>query len=291
MLYDARRMDAPLMLKRKVEYFGFILERESEPVKKFPPEMAEQARQALAEAVARSEAQHMAVKQNRAAIEEVRELYRRSAGQTPRLGFAELTALYKQQLDEQGVNSLLAFRNARLVVRVDDFVPAALRQRLWRLPSSVPVRDREVELAYEVEEQPMPIAQARDATPQPAVPATSLVGVARLHLPEKLARTLTEEELPTLDRPLRFMVSRGQRGAVRADTLEELQELLEGPWSPNAPEDNEVSDEHEERVEVTRPDKHRQRKSQLKRPSQGTRRGGRGGSGRSGGRGRTGRRR
>jgi len=51
-------------------------------------------------------------------------------------------------------------------------------------------------------------------------------------LPEKLARTMTEEELPALDRPIRFTVLRGPRGAVRATTLAELQDLLDRPWSP-----------------------------------------------------------
>jgi hypothetical protein len=36
-----------------------------------------------------------------------------------------------------------------------------------------------------------------------------------------------------LDRPLRFVVIRGQRGSIRADTLEELQEILDRPWSPD----------------------------------------------------------
>jgi hypothetical protein len=57
------------------------------------------------------------------------------------------------------------------------------------------------------------------------------VGVARLRLPEKVARTLNEEELPTLDRPLRFIVTRGARGAARAKTLAELQEELERPFT------------------------------------------------------------
>jgi hypothetical protein len=57
--------------------------------------------------------------------------------------------------------------------------------------------------------------------------------VARLRLPEKLARTIVEAEIPALDRPVRFVVTRGQRGAVRADTLDELQEILDRPWSPD----------------------------------------------------------
>jgi ATP-dependent helicase HrpA len=214
-IYDARRPQAPLLLRRTTEYFGFILERDSQPIKQFPPELAPSARRALAEALARFEAQHKDVPKNRAAIEEIRELYRRSGGATPRLNFADLTTLYEGQLEEQNVQSLLDFRNAHLQVRVDDFVPGEVRAKLWQLPSKISVRDREIEIKYELEEEPQ------------------LLGVARLLLPEKLARTLGEEELPEVDRPLRFMVSRGQKGAVRADSLDELQELLEGPWTPN----------------------------------------------------------
>ena len=77
------------------------------------------------------------------------------------------------------------------------------------------MRGRPVPIHYEVEGEP-----------------GATVGVARLRLGAKLARTLVDEELPTLDRPVRLMVTRGQRGAVRADTLAELQELLDRPWSP-----------------------------------------------------------
>lgn len=236
-VYEGRHPNAPLILKRSTEYFGFILDRESEPVKQFPAELAPLARRTLAEALARSEAQHMAVKKNQAAIEEVRELYRRSGGTTRPLDFAELAALYEKQLNEQEINSLLTFRNARLTVRVGDFVSDELRRQLWALPSKVAIRDREVEIDYDIEEPELTDGEGTgeatqtvsEQTPQEPAP----VGVARLRLPEKLARSLTSRELPTLDRPLRFIVTRGQRGAVRADTLNELQELLEGPWTPN----------------------------------------------------------
>src|SRR5207237_782441 len=56
-------------------------------------------------------------------------------------------------------------------------------------------------------------------------------GVARLRLPEKLARTLADEELPQLDRPVRFIVTRGARGAARANTLHELQIELDRPFT------------------------------------------------------------
>jgi ATP-dependent helicase HrpA len=92
-------------------------------------------------------------------------------------------------------------------------VDEAERERLANLPDTAEVRGRTIQIDYDVEE---------DGT-----------AIARLRLPEKFARTMAVEELPTLDRPLRFVVVRGQRGAVRAATLDELQELLDQPWSPD----------------------------------------------------------
>jgi hypothetical protein len=297
-VYDARRPSTPLVLNQRVEYFGFVLERHSEPIKVFRPEHAEPARRALAEAVARNEALHMAVQKNRVAIEEVRELYRRSGGQTPRLGLAELTEVYKQQLDSQGVNSLQTFRNARLTVRVDDFVPPKLRAQLMALPSTVQVRDQDVEIHYDVEERNSTTLEKTTAENSARTESGTHVGVARLRLPEKLARTLTENELPSLDRPLRFLVTRGQRGAVRAATLEELQELLEGPWTPNERDSESGGAPGYERVEGRGPSDQRsvqsQRNSRLLAGGGNSRGGPRRGSGgpkRSGGPGRGGRRR
>ncbi|HMG13513.1 MAG TPA: DEAD/DEAH box helicase, partial [Gemmatimonadaceae bacterium] len=216
--YDARRKHGPLVLKRSLDYFGFELESELETVEEFPPELATEARHVLAEALARNEARHFAVKKNREAIEEIREAYKRSGGETKRLGMPELTALYEQQLAQVG--SMNEFQSARLGVDVDSFIPVKVREKLDRLPDQVTIRDRDVEIDYDVEE--------RDGERR---------GVARLRLPEKVARTLTAAEIPDLDRPVRFVVLRGQRGAVRADTLEDLQERLAQPWSPDEVEE------------------------------------------------------
>ena len=94
-------------------------------------------------------------------------------------------------------------------------MPAADRARWLALPAAVPLRDRDVAVEYDVEEDE----------------AGGMLAVARLRIPEKVARTLTESELPALDRPLRFVVTRGQRGAARGRTLEELQDALDRPWS------------------------------------------------------------
>ncbi|MFL5548947.1 MAG: DEAD/DEAH box helicase [Gemmatimonadaceae bacterium] len=216
--YDARRKHGPLVLKRSVEYFGFELENELETVEEFPPEQASEARHILAEALARGEARHIAIKKNRDTIEEIREAYKRSGGETKRLGLPELTALYEEQLAD--VNSMDDFRSARLVVDREKFVSRDVRDRLHRLPNRITIRDRDVDIDYDVEE--------RDGERR---------GVARLRLPEKIARTLTEAEIPALDRPIRFVVLRGQRGAVRADTLDELQDRLAQPWSPDEVEE------------------------------------------------------
>ena len=212
LIYDPERKQAALSLRRKVTYYGFELEREIEVIDQFPPEIGSQARHVLAEALARGEARHPGVHRNRVAVEEVREVYRRSGGKTPKLGLAELTAIYEQQLGS--VNSLSDFRHARVDFDPDAIVPAAERAKYAELPDTVEIRGKDVEIQYDVEES-----------------ESGAMAVARLRLPEKVARNMSEAELPTLDRPLRFVVTRGMRGAARATTLEELQEELDRPFT------------------------------------------------------------
>jgi len=213
-VYDPRRKQSALALRTTLTYHGFELEREYEGVDEFPPELAAKIRSVLAEALARGEARHSALKRHRPQIEEVREVYRRSGGATPRLGVAELTPLYERAL--AGVGSMTEFRAAPLTIDFEQLVSADERARLLALPDSVMIRGREIPIDYDVEDLEKP---AR--------------GVARLRLPEKMARTLTDDELPRLDRPVRFTVLRGPRGAVRASTLDELQDILDRPWSPD----------------------------------------------------------
>jgi hypothetical protein len=252
-IYDPARGRAPLVVEQRVEYFGFELAREGEPLDAFPPELAQNARHALADALARGVARHPAARRHQAAIEQIRDIYRRSAGATAALGLTELTGLYEQQL--HGVDSMDAFRAAPLRLDLDSLVSVEDRARYLALPSVVEIRGRPVEIMYDIEDA--------DGAP---------LGTARLRIPEKIARTLVEAELPRLDRPLRFIVTRGARGAVRAGTLDELQDLLDSPWT----------DQETERVE-------RSRRGAEARPG---RRGGGGGQrdGRHGGGGRGGRR-
>ena len=228
--YDPKRKGGLLIMEHKLEYFGFELERDQEVVEEFTPETAVAARKALAEAMAKGQARHLSVKKNRAAIEDVRQTYRRSGGETPRFSFADLVAWYESQLAD--INSMDEFRNTRFIFDRDAIVPREVREKYADLPETVVLRDREVDIEYDVEE--------RDG---------ARIGVARLRLPEKVARNLTEAELPKLDRPLRFVVIRGQRGAIRADTLDELQDLLAQPWSPDEVDEDAEVPEHTSRHE------------------------------------------
>lgn len=212
LVFDGRHKQAPLAIERRVSYFGFELEREREAVHEFPPGQEAEARAVLASALARAEARHPAVPRNQQQIEQVREAWRRSGGTTAKLGLAELTAWYLAQLKD--ARSLHDFRAAPLRFSADEFVPAAERHRLSELPGAAEIRGRHCPMHYEVEEV-----------------EGGLRGVVRLVMPEKIARGLVAEELPEFDRPMRFTVTRGGRGSVKAESLDELHDALQRPYT------------------------------------------------------------
>ncbi|HZI27329.1 MAG TPA: DEAD/DEAH box helicase [Gemmatimonadaceae bacterium] len=226
---DPRSRDA-LVITQRVTYHGFELERDEEDVDDFPAGREEEARQVLATALARSEARHPAVRRNQRAIDETRELYRRSGGTTPRLTLGDLVARYHALLSN--VSSMREFHAASLKLNLWDLISPDERQRLLDLPSAVEIRGKWIDIDYDIE----PAGEGDPGRP-----------VARLRLPEKLARSLVDEELPTLDRALRFIVTRGPRGAVRASSLAELQHLLDQPWSPGEQEDSRPRRSREDR--------------------------------------------
>ena len=254
--YDPKQKGGQLVIRRTLEYFGFELEKESEVVEDFSEEIAARARRALADAMAKGQARHASVKRNRASVEKIREAWRKSGGATPRFRLSDLTSWYEERL--AGISSMNEFRNARFTLDPEEIVPREVRERYSHLPETAVIRDREIDIEYDVEESD-----------------GNFTGVARLRLPEKLARNLNETELPVLDRPLRFVVIRGQRGAIRADSLDELQEALDRPWSPDEVEEipgsreNESRDERRARELASRrrkPGKGRQDRSQHERP-------------------------
>ena len=238
---DPERHRAPVVLERRVTYFGFELSREREAIDEFPSELAVAARAQLAEGLARGELRHPAVRRNQPIIDEVRDTWRRLGGRTPRLGQAELASWYLAAMGE--VSSWDAARHLPLLLDRRDFLTEEDRVAARALPDQVMIRERPVPLEYDLEET-----------------ADGWRPVVRLRMHEKLARTLVEEELPTLDRPLRFVVVRGARGAVRGETLDELQERMELPYTDEEvarmrerPEREERGARHERRGPHARP--------------------------------------
>ncbi|MCU0617334.1 MAG: DEAD/DEAH box helicase [Gemmatimonadaceae bacterium] len=265
LVLDPERGASPIVERRRVTYFGFELSRESEPVRTWTDAQAERARDLLAEGLASGQLRHHAVRRNHDAIEQVREVWRRLGGRTLRLGHAELTAWYRAQL--QDTYSWDDVRRLALRLAVDAFVRDEELLEARSLPDSVMVRDREVLLDYDVDESVV------DAP----------VPIVRLRLPEKLARTLDASELPKMpaaiaQRPLRFIVTRGQRGAVRADTLDALQDRLDAPWT-----DEEVAAQERASRDRSRTPDGRPGAGRHGGRGQGGPRGGRGGHGSRGG--------
>jgi ATP-dependent helicase HrpA len=213
--YDPHKRQGQLVRTRHVTYAGFELERETETLGDFTADNAGTARDVLADAFATERARHPAVERNRPMIAEAREVWRRSGGITPRASQAEIGAWYRARID--AVESVHDLKHLQLRMSWDDWITPEERARCDDLPHMVDVRDRQVPIEYDVEERD-------DGT---------LFGVARLRLPEKLARTLVVEELPPFDRPYRFVVVRGQRGSARGRTLDELQTALDTPWMPD----------------------------------------------------------
>ncbi len=260
---DAERKHSPVILRRRVTYYGFELSRETEPLPVFPPEFAVGARHLLAEAAARGELRHSAVRRNQPIVEEIREVWRRLGGITPRLGQAELTAWYEERMGD--ARSWEEVRALPMLLDRRDFVSESQLAAARALPGAVEIRDRTVSIDYDVEEHD-----------------GGRVPVARLRLPEKLARTMIHEELPTLDRALRFVVPRGQRGSVRADDLLELQDRLDLPFT------DEERATHDARKSRGRDDRDREVRGHGRHERSGPRHGkgggGKAGHGKSGGR-------
>ena len=253
---------APVQLRRRVTYHGFELSQERESLPTFPPALASAARHLLAEALARGELRHPAARRNQPVVDEIRNVWRKLGGTTPRLGQSELSAWYESQMhavwDWESLRALPLRLDRQLFVNDEQLAAARA------LPEEIEIRERDIPLEYDVEEVD-----------------GALLAVVRLRIPEKIARTLVVEELPTLDRPLRFAVTRGQRGAVRAADLPTLQQRLDDPYT----------DEERETAQRVREDTSRPRRSEVRgaakrdgRPG-GHRGGGTRGGGGGGGRG------
>ena len=203
-VFEHHRRREGLMVVRTVEYFGFTLDRDVEPLRDpFPAELADSARRALVDAVLAGDTPHPDQGKVRRALERFGHYWRRSSGQIVAAGGEHLREQVAAQLAH--VSSWDEFINARITLDPDAAIAAPERQRLDALPSSIFLYGDRVPIDYDVENG---------------------VGVVRLRLREGQARRLHPRDLPEFDRPVRFTVTRGKHEAVRAASLEELRRGL-----------------------------------------------------------------
>jgi hypothetical protein len=205
-VFEQQRRREGLMTVHTVTYFGFVLERDSEPLANpFPPELADAARAALVQALLAGGTPHPDQGQVRRALERFGFYWRRSGGRLAQAATDQVAAQLGTQLGRIG--SWEEFINTRLSLDPEAGIPEAVRRELEALPSSLHLYGDRVPVDYEVEQG---------------------VGVVRLRLKEGQARRLQPSDLPRFDRPVRFTVVRGKRDAVRSNSLEELRQALSG---------------------------------------------------------------
>ena len=205
-VFERQRRREGLGVVRTVSYFGFVLERDVEPLPEpFPSELAAAARAALVQAVLAGGTPHPGQGRLRRALERFGFYWRRSGGRLQEAAAEQVAARVAAQL--ANVMSWKAFLDTPVGLDVAASIPAEVRAQLDLLPSSVHLYGDRVPVDYEVEQG---------------------VGVARLRLKEGQARRLELRDLPAFDRPVRFTVLRGTRAAVRADSPDELRRQLSG---------------------------------------------------------------
>jgi hypothetical protein len=121
----------------------------------------------------------------------------------PELSPESLRALIRAQLDR--IDGWEDFQRTRVVVDPEAMIAGETRAPLDALPGMVRIRGDAVPIDYEL---------------------TGGEGIARIRLREGQARRLRTDEVPPLDRPVRFAVQRGRHAPILADSVAELQTLL-----------------------------------------------------------------
>ena len=196
-----------LMVERRRSYFGFDLETEVDPIQgEIPPDLQLAARDVITEALMQGETIHPDQQRLRRTLAELDELWRRSGGAVAGISPEELRGRIRQQLAE--VTSWEDFLHTRIALDSRELIDEQTRERLEALPGRLHLRGDAVPLDYEIENG---------------------IGVARVRLREGQARRLRQDELPPLDRPLRFAVQHGGHPPVHADTVADLQAALRRP--------------------------------------------------------------
>jgi ATP-dependent helicase HrpA len=193
-----------LIIERRRTYFGFELETEIEVIEgEIPAELQLAAQDVLARALWQGETTHSDQNRLRRILADMDELWRRSGGRLKAISPEALLARIRQQLDQ--AKSWDEFLRTRIALDRAQLVDDATREQLEALPGRLHLRGDAVPLDYEIQDGE---------------------GVARVRLREGQAKRLRSDELPRLDRPLRFAVLRGRHPPLLADTIPALQALL-----------------------------------------------------------------
>ena len=205
------RKQQRLMIERRRSYFGFDLEKEIETIEDgIPGELRPAARDVITQALMQGETIHPDQQRLRRTLAELDELWRRSGGAVTALSPEALRQQIRRQLE--AVTGWEDFLRTRLVLDAAELIDDRTREQLEALPRSLRLRGDAVPLDYEVE---------------------GGIGVARVRLREGQARRLRQDELPALDRPLRFAVQRGTHAPIQADTVADLQSALQRSHIPS----------------------------------------------------------
>ncbi|MFQ5705190.1 MAG: helicase-related protein [Gemmatimonadales bacterium] len=193
-----------LFLSHRTEYFGFELDSEREPIKGvFPRRYAEQCRAVLAEAVIAGETPHRCQAKITHVVRQLEEYWRRSGGTVP-IAHRE-TARRAIEMQLQDVKSWKSFLAADLELDLDAIIPPEQRESLDRLPAFARILGHRMPLRYDLQGDS---------------------GVIRIRLKESQARRLRARDVPKLDRPVYFSITRGKREIARAGSFDELSDLL-----------------------------------------------------------------
>ncbi len=193
-----------LVVSRQIEYAGFVLDRDRQPLRgTFPIELREKARNALADALLAGLTVHPDQRAIARAGSRLNEYWRRSGGTLEATAPEAMRHIVRDQL--RTVTSWDEFLGTPVELNVADLVPDEQRTELDALPSSAMVLGDRIPVTYDIE---------------------GGMGIARLRLREGQARRLRSRDLPIIERPLRLSVYRGKREVVRVATLEELLQAL-----------------------------------------------------------------
>src|SRR2546428_627598 len=135
-VFERQRRREGLMIVRTVDYFGFTLEREVEPLPSpFPDELAEPARGALVEGLLAGATPHPDQSIVRRALERFGHYWRRSGGRLSQAQPEQVAGQIAAQLT--GVHLWGAFLGRRVDVDPDAALFESERQRLRALPPSM----------------------------------------------------------------------------------------------------------------------------------------------------------